>query len=79
MAPVSDYAGESMSSKVVKIIRSYTDATDKTVWRKGPTRTECCPRIALIPRDGCTPVDPMEEPDVRLMCICLWLTLDLGE
>lgn len=34
-APVPDYATESVSTKVVKIIQSYTGVVDKTVWRKG--------------------------------------------
>lgn len=34
-APVPDYADESVSTKVVKIIQSYTGIVDKMVWRKG--------------------------------------------
>ena len=33
-APVPDYATESVSTKVVKIIQSYTGIVDKMVWRK---------------------------------------------
>ena len=33
-APVPDYADESVSTKVVKIIQSYTGVVDKMVWRK---------------------------------------------
>lgn len=33
-APVPDYAGETVSTKVVKIIQSYTGVVDKMVWRK---------------------------------------------
>ena len=33
-APVPDYADESVSTKVVKIIQSYTGIIDKFVWRK---------------------------------------------
>ncbi len=33
-APVPDYATESVSTKVVKIIQSYTGVVDKMVWRK---------------------------------------------
>ncbi len=33
-APVSDYADETVSTKVVKIIQSYTGVVDKMVWRK---------------------------------------------
>ena len=32
--PVPDYLEENVSSKVVKIIQSYTDIVDKMVWRK---------------------------------------------
>ncbi|BFL47576.1 non-hydrolyzing UDP-N-acetylglucosamine 2-epimerase [Lactonifactor longoviformis] len=32
--PVPDYIEENVSSKVVKIIQSYTDVVDKMVWRK---------------------------------------------
>lgn len=32
--PVPDYIEENVSSKVVKIIQSYTGVVDKTVWRK---------------------------------------------
>ena len=32
--PVPDYADENVSSKVVKIIQSYTGVVDKMVWRK---------------------------------------------
>ncbi|WP_342636867.1 UDP-N-acetyl glucosamine 2-epimerase [Collinsella intestinalis] len=34
-APVPDYATESVSTKVVKIIQSYTGIVDRMVWRKG--------------------------------------------
>lgn len=34
-APVPDYATESVSTKVVKIVQSYTGVVDKMVWRKG--------------------------------------------
>ena len=34
-APVPDYADETVSTKVVKIIQSYTGVVDKMVWRKG--------------------------------------------
>ena len=34
-APVPDYADETVSTKVVKIIQSYTDIVNKMVWRKG--------------------------------------------
>ena len=34
-APVPDYADENVSTKVVKIIQSYTGIVDKMVWRKG--------------------------------------------
>lgn len=33
-APVPDYADETVSTKVVKIIQSYTGVVDKMVWRK---------------------------------------------
>ena len=33
-APVPDYADENVSTKVVKIIQSYTGIVDKMVWRK---------------------------------------------
>ncbi len=33
--PVPDYVDENVSSKVVKIIQSYTGVVDKMVWRKG--------------------------------------------
>ena len=32
--PVPDYTDENVSSKVVKIIQSYTGVVDKMVWRK---------------------------------------------
>ena len=32
--PVPDYLDENVSSKVVKIIQSYTGVVDKMVWRK---------------------------------------------
>ena len=32
--PVPDYTEENVSTKVVKIIQSYTDVVNKTVWRK---------------------------------------------
>lgn len=34
-APVPDYADENVSTKVVKIIQSYTGVVNKMVWRKG--------------------------------------------
>ena len=33
--PVPDYTEENVSTKVVKIIQSYTGIVDKMVWRKG--------------------------------------------
>ena len=33
--PVSDYVDENVSTKVVKIIQSYTGVVNKMVWRKG--------------------------------------------
>lgn len=33
-APVPDYADENVSTKVVKIIQSYTGIVDRMVWRK---------------------------------------------
>ena len=33
--PVPDYTDENVSTKVVKIIQSYTGVVDKMVWRKG--------------------------------------------
>ena len=33
--PVPDYVEENVSTKVVKIIQSYTGVVDKMVWRKG--------------------------------------------
>ena len=33
-APVPDYADENVSTKVVKIIQSYTGVVNKMVWRK---------------------------------------------
>lgn len=33
--PVPDYVEENVSTKVVKIIQSYTDVVNKMVWRKG--------------------------------------------
>ena len=33
--PVPDYVEENVSSKVIKIIQSYTGVVDKMVWRKG--------------------------------------------
>ncbi len=33
-APVPDYADETVSTKVVKIVQSYTGVVDKMVWRK---------------------------------------------
>jgi UDP-N-acetylglucosamine 2-epimerase (non-hydrolysing) len=33
--PVPDYIEENVSTKVVKIIQSYTGVVDKMVWRKG--------------------------------------------
>lgn len=35
--PVPDYTDENVSSKVVKIIQSYTGIVNKTVWRKSET------------------------------------------
>lgn len=32
--PVPDYAEENVSTKVVKLIQSYTDVVNKMVWRK---------------------------------------------
>lgn len=32
--PVPDYIEENVSTKVVKIIQSYTGVVDKMVWRK---------------------------------------------
>ena len=32
--PVSDYVEENVSTKVVKIIQSYTGVVNKLVWRK---------------------------------------------
>ena len=32
--PVPDYTDENVSSKVVKIIQSYTDIINRMVWRK---------------------------------------------
>ena len=32
--PVPNYTDENVSSKVVKIIQSYTGVVDKMVWRK---------------------------------------------
>ena len=32
--PVPDYIDENVSTKVVKIIQSYTGVVDKMVWRK---------------------------------------------
>lgn len=34
-APVPDYQDENVSSKVIKIIQSYTDIVNRIVWRKG--------------------------------------------
>lgn len=33
-APVPDYAMQKVSTKVVKIIQSYTGIVDKMVWRR---------------------------------------------
>ena len=33
-APVPNYADETVSTKVVKIIRNYTGIVDRMVWRK---------------------------------------------
>lgn len=33
-APVPDYADETVSTKVVKIIQGYTGVVDKMAWRK---------------------------------------------
>nr|WP_303395820.1 hypothetical protein [Fibrobacter sp. UWB3] len=33
--PVPDYIEENVSTKVVKIIQSYTGIVNKMVWRKG--------------------------------------------
>ena len=32
--PVPDYVEENVSTKVVKIIQSYTEVVNKMVWRK---------------------------------------------
>lgn len=32
--PVPDYIEENVSTKVVKLIQSYTGVVNKTVWRK---------------------------------------------
>lgn len=32
--PVPDYVDENVSTKVVKLIQSYTGVVDKMVWRK---------------------------------------------
>lgn len=32
--PVADYTDENVSTKVVKIIQSYTNIVDRFVWRK---------------------------------------------
>jgi UDP-N-acetylglucosamine 2-epimerase (non-hydrolysing) len=32
--PVPDYTDENVSSKIVKLIQSYTGVVDKMVWRK---------------------------------------------
>lgn len=32
--PVSDYMDENVSTKVVKLIQSYTGVVNKMVWRK---------------------------------------------
>ena len=32
--PVADYVEENVSTKVVKLIQSYTGVVDKMVWRK---------------------------------------------
>lgn len=37
-APVPDYADENVSTKVVKLIQSYTGIVDKMVWRKSAQR-----------------------------------------
>lgn len=37
-APVPDYADENVSTKVVKLIQSYTGIVDKMVWRKSVQR-----------------------------------------
>ena len=34
LTPMPDYADENVSTKVVKIIQSYTGVVDKMVWRK---------------------------------------------
>lgn len=33
--PVPDYVDENVSTKVVKIIQSYTGVVNRMVWRKG--------------------------------------------
>ena len=33
--PVPDYIDENVSTKVVKLIQSYTGVVDKMIWRKG--------------------------------------------
>lgn len=40
--PVPDYADTNVSSKVVKIIQSYTGIVDKMVWRKEPEQAGGC-------------------------------------
>ena len=33
--PVPDYVDENVSTKVIKVIQSYTGVVNKMVWRKG--------------------------------------------
>ncbi|MBF9046481.1 UDP-N-acetylglucosamine 2-epimerase (non-hydrolyzing) [Rhodobacterales bacterium LSUCC0031] len=35
MAPVEDYEGKAVSKKILRIVLSYTDYVNRTVWRKG--------------------------------------------
>lgn len=34
MAPVADYDGHAVSKKILRIVLSYTDYINRTVWRK---------------------------------------------
>lgn len=38
--PVPDYVEENVSTKVVKIIQSYTGVVDKMVWMSRPAKSE---------------------------------------